>query len=436
MKSTHPAGFTEIEAKTLERGSHACGAAFAGHPGPTGEQALDPWLFGAVAALCGLGLVMVYSASGWTAYSRFGRWTYFAERQAIFMAAGFAALWVVARLDYRILRRFAGFGLGLAFVALVTVALTGTAANGAKRWLGLGSLGIQPSELAKLALIIFLATTLAKQGERVRSFLRGFVPPMAALSLILILILAGSDLGNAVLLASTTLAMLWVAGARASFVLGAIFLGLPIGWLLVVFKDYRIARLVQFFSGEDFQVQQSLIAVGSGGTFGLGLGEGRQKLGLLAENHTDFIFAAIGEELGAVGMLATIGLYAVLVWRGLGVVMQAPDRFGAYLATGITAMFGMQALINFSVVLKLIPAKGITLPFISSGGSSLLVSLVAAGILLSISRCPQPSFYADLRRPLPWPNPLAWMRERAAAGRLRGTRTKERVERPAANRRR
>jgi cell division protein FtsW len=211
------------------------------------------------------------------------------------------------------------------------------------------------------------------------------------------LVLMEKDLGTTVLLGTSSLILLYVAGTRASWVLAALMVAAPLAWSQIVNVAYRRSRVESFLSGDDYQVEQGLIAIGSGGPFGLGLGNGRQKLGFLPENHTDFILATIGEELGVIGIFTIIGLFALLVWRGLVIARQAEDRFGTYLAIGLSALFGLQALINMAVVLSIMPAKGITLPFVSYGGSSLLVSMASIGVLLSISRRPEPWAISDMR---------------------------------------
>jgi cell division protein FtsW len=191
--------------------------------------------------------------------------------------------------------------------------------------------------------------------------------------------------------------MLFVAGTRLSYVVAAVMAAAPLVWHQILGVDYRRGRLEEFLTGDSYQVQQALIAVGSGGTWGLGLGNGRQKLGFLPENHTDFVLAAVGEELGFVGIAAVVALVGVLVWRALVIAREAPDRFGTYLAAGLAALFGLQAVVNMAVVLEVIPAKGITLPFLSYGGSSLLASMAAVGVLLGISRCPPAWKLSDQR---------------------------------------
>ncbi|MBL4686008.1 MAG: putative lipid II flippase FtsW [Nannocystaceae bacterium] len=349
---------------------------------------MDPWLFFAATSLSAIGLVMVYSAGAWLGHEVYGSWEFFLWRQAAFLAVGFCLLLGFSRMDYRLLRRFGPQVMFLGIAMLVTVLVVGQEINGARRWIRFAGVGVQPSELAKLALAVFLAATLARQGERVRTFKRGFLPVMLFTCVTMGLVLLEKDLGTTILMGSLTLIMLFVAGTRLSYVVAAVMLAAPIVWQLIVGVDYRRGRLEDFLSGDGYQVHQALIAIGSGGTWGLGLGNGRQKLGFLPENHTDFILATVGEEMGFVGITVVVGLIALLVWRGLVVANNAPDRFGTYLATGLSALFGLQALVNMAVVLEVIPAKGITLPFLSYGGSSLLASLAAVGILLSISRRP------------------------------------------------
>lgn len=360
-------------------------------------QAMDPWLFFAAVALSCVGLVMVFSSSAWLAREAGAGWSHYLIRQGVFFVAGLGMMIGLSRIDYRILRRFAGQFMLIGILSLLAVLVIGREVNGATRWISVGPVNVQPSEIAKLALIVFLAATLARQGERIRQFKTGFLPPMVAASVTMLLVAMENDLGTTVLLGALTLTLLYVAGTRASYVVAAVLLALPIAWQFIVGVEWRRGRVEDFLSGADYQVQQGLIAIGSGGTYGLGLGAGRQKLGFLPENHTDFILATIGEELGLLGIAGVVVLFLLLVWRGLIAARQAPDRFGTYLAVGLSALFGLQALVNMAVVLRVIPAKGITLPFISYGGSSLLASMFAVGLLLSVSRRPRPWRLSDQR---------------------------------------
>lgn len=359
---------------------------------------MDPWLFFAALALASLGLVMVYSSSAWFGSRTTGSWEYFLHRQAVFLAMGIGVMLAISRIDYRVLRRFALQLMAVAIGLLILVLFISEDINGARRWIDLGPVHMQPSELAKIALSVFLAATLAQRGEQIRRFKSGFLPPMIAACATMALVLLENDLGTTILLGTTSLILLYVAGTRASWVLAAIMCAAPLAWSQIVNVAYRRERVEEFLVGGDYQVEQGLIAIGSGGPFGLGLGNGRQKLGFLPENHTDFILATIGEELGVIGVFVIISLFGLLVWRGLVIARQAQDRFGTYLAVGFSAMFGLQALINMAVVLSVIPAKGIALPFVSYGGSSLMVSMTSIGILLSISRRPEPWAISDMRR--------------------------------------
>lgn len=369
-----------------------------------GSQAMDPWLFFAALGLGCLGLVMVYSSSAWFGSRTSGSWEFFLRRQAVFFALGLGVMIGVSRIDYRVLRRFSGHLMLGAIALLILVLFISEDINGARRWIDLGPIHMQPSELAKIALAVFLAATLARRGEQIRKFRTGFLPPMLAATATMMLVLLEKDLGTTVLLGTLSLILLYVAGTRSSWVLAAIMVAAPLAWSQIVGVGYRRARVESFLSGDDYQVEQGLIAIGSGGPFGLGLGNGRQKLGFLPENHTDFILATIGEELGLVGIVIVIGLFTLLVWRGLVIARTASDRFGMYLAIGLSSLFGLQALINMAVVLAVMPAKGITLPFVSYGGSSLLVSMAAVGLLLSISRRPEAWALSDMRGRAKEPN--------------------------------
>ncbi len=374
----------------------------ASDPAPTGWGApagipMDPWLFFAAIALCGLGLVMVYSAGAWLGHESYGSWEHFLYRQGAFAAAGLVIMVGVSHLDYRVLRRLSPHLMGVATILLIAVLFT-EEINGAYRWLRVGPVNVQPSEIAKIALTIFLAAALARQGEQIRTFKTGFLPIVVIASTTMLLVLMEKDLGTTILLGALTLIMLFVAGTRLVYVSAAVMVAAPLVWSQIVGVGYRRGRLEEFLSGEGYQVHQALIAIGSGGPFGLGLGDGRQKLGFLPENHTDFILATVGEELGLVGICLVLTLIGLLVWRGLEAAGHAPDRFGTYLAVGLSALFGLQALVNMAVVLEVIPAKGITLPFLSYGGSSLLVSMAGVGLLLSISRRPQAWRVSDQRR--------------------------------------
>jgi cell division protein FtsW len=386
------------------------------------RRAMDPWLFFAAMALACLGLVMVYSAGVYTARMRTTTGSTSSGVRGCSSRSARGSCW---RSRGSTTGCFAGSrGCSWGGVAgLVAVLFVGDEVNGARRWIRFPGMNIQPSELAKVALAGFLSAMLARQGERVRRFTAGFLPPLLIASLTMLLVLLEKDLGTTILLGALTMTLLFVAGTRIAYVLAAAMLAAPLVWHQIIDVGFRKGRLMDYLSGEQsYQIQQSLIAIGSGGPWGLGLGAGRQKLGFLPENHTDFILSSIGEELGLAGICVVIGLFSLLVWRGLVTARMAPDRFGTYLAVALSALFGFQALINMAVVLDIIPAKGITLPFLSYGGSSLMVSMGAVGILLAISRRPRPWRISDQRsRRAPAPPPsraqrVQQMKQGAGAG--------------------
>ncbi|HVR63550.1 MAG TPA: putative lipid II flippase FtsW, partial [Polyangia bacterium] len=361
------------------------------------EIGVDRVLCGAVLALLGFGMVMVFSSGAVFAAKRYGDATYFLKRELVYAVLGLCAMSLALRTDYSVYRRLAYPLLALSIVALAAVLKIGSRAGGAIRWFRLGPLSFQPSELAKLALAVYLATLLARQAEKVRVFSVGFLPPLLVTGTMMGLLLKQPDLGTAVIFGVVALGLLFVAGTRASYLILALLVAAPAGWKFIVSTPFRMRRMLAFLDPWAFrrdvgyQITESLISVGSGGVTGLGLGDGRQKLFFLPEAHTDFILSIVGEELGLIGVLAVIAAFGVLVWRGLRAALRARDVFGCYLAFAITAMFGLQALVNIGVVLGSLPTKGLPLPFISYGGTSLVVSLFMAGILGNISaRHPEP----------------------------------------------
>jgi cell division protein FtsW len=373
---------------------------------------------GAVFCLVALGMVMVFSAGAAFAARRYGDWTFFLKREAIYALIGLAAFAFAVRTDYSIYRRITYPLLFFSVALLGLVLIFGPRVNGAVRWFRFAGLSFQPSELMKFSLALYVAVLLARKADQVRNFSIGFLPPLLITGLVMGLLLAQPDLGTAVVIGAVTMAMLFVAGTRTSYILAAILLAAPIGWkFLVMGKGFRQRRLLAFLNPfefrqkESYQLYESLISVGSGGPFGRGLGEGRQKLFYLPEAHTDFILSIIGEELGLVGILLVLMAFMILVWRGYLAAARARDVFGSYLAFGLSSLFGLQALVNMAVVLGSLPTKGIPLPFISYGGSSLVVSLFIAGVLANISaRNPEPRpapFFAALGRRIPGRNKRA-----------------------------
>jgi cell division protein FtsW len=354
----------------------------------------DPWLLWAILLLSGLGLVMVYSASAVTARQATGDPFFYLRRQAIAAAIGGAALLFALKMGYRRLQPLAYPLLVLSLCALCAVLVPGlgSSSGGARRWIRLPGAGLQPAELAKLTFVVYLAYSLSKKREKVRIFSIGFLPHCFVGLVFMGLCLLEPDFGSAVTLALLLFAMLFAAGARISWLLGSVLAALPVVWLVVARSPYRMRRILAFLDpwahrhDIGYQVAESLMSVGSGGIWGLGLGDGRQKLFFLPEAHTDFIFSIIGEELGLLGSAAVIALYGIIIWRGLRAAFNASDAFGAYLALGITSLIGFGACENLGVAMGALPTKGLTLPFVSYGGTSLVLSLFAGGILLSISQ--------------------------------------------------
>ena len=353
----------------------------------------DKVLFLATLLLVCSSVVMVYSASAVLAMNRFNQPYFFLIKQAMWAVLGLAAMSIAMRFDYRNYRQpsFIWLALGVVVFALVAV-LFGPPINGSRRWFGVGGFGVQPSELAKLSAIFFIAALLERRMERIDEIPYALVPIAVVVAGLIGLILLEPDLGTAMTVLLIAATMVFVAGIGYRYVVGAFLCGLPVVYFILMGAAYRRRRLMAFWDpwsdplGDGFQVIQSLIAVGSGGVLGRGFMTGVQKLFYLPEPHTDFIFAVIGEEFGLIGTTFVLLCFAVIAWRGLKIATEAPDRFGAFLAVGLTTMIVVQALFNISVVLGLVPTKGIPLPFVSSGGSSLLISLLGMGILLNVSQ--------------------------------------------------
>jgi cell division protein FtsW len=308
-------------------------------------------------------------------------------------ALGLAAMSIAMRFDYRNYREpsFIWVSLGLVVLALIAV-LFSPPINGSRRWFGIGGFGVQPSELAKLSAIFFIAALLERRMHRIDDIPYALIPIAVVTAGLMGLILLEPDLGTAMTLLLIVVAMVFTAGLSYRYIVGAILCGLPIVYFILMSAAYRRRRLMAFWDpwsdplGDGFQVIQSLIAVGSGGLVGRGFMSGVQKLFYLPEPHTDFIYAVIGEEFGLMGTTIVMMCFLVIAWRGLKIAMEAPDRFGSFLAVGLTTMIAVQAFFNISVVLGLVPTKGIPLPFVSVGGSSLLISLLGMGILLNVSQ--------------------------------------------------
>jgi cell division protein FtsW len=353
----------------------------------------DKWLFAATIGLALFGVVMVYSASAMLAQSEHHGSFYYVAKQAVWTAIGLLAMLVAMQVDYHRLRdRRIVYGLLLLTVFLLLAVFAFSPINGARRWIKFYGFSIQPSEISKLVLAIFLAHFLEKRVGQERDFWRTFVPCGVVTALLAALVVVEPDFGTSMMLAVTFVIVIYTAGARLTHLAMAAAPALAVSAGLLIFVPWRMARLITFWDPwadpqkSGFQVVQSMIAVGSGGTNGLGFAQGKQKMMFLPFAHSDFIFAVIGEELGLLGTLAVLAAFAVFLWRGIRISLLARDRFGRLLAMGIVSGIVAQALFNISVVLSLVPTKGIPLPFISYGGSSLVPTLAAVGILLNISQ--------------------------------------------------
>ncbi|MBY0492665.1 MAG: putative lipid II flippase FtsW [Cyanobacteria bacterium] len=353
----------------------------------------DKWLFLATLALVCASVVMVYSASALVALERFQQPYLFVTRQMMWAAVGVAVMSIVMRIDYRAYRNDKMIWALLAVVGVMLVAvLFARPINGTRRWFGIGGFGIQPSELAKMAAILFTALMLERRRTRINELQYSLLPVAMIVGTIVGLILLEPDFGTSVSLMAVIGVMIFAAGITYRYLFGAAMLALPALYVIVMQADYRRRRLMTFMDpwadplGDGFQIIQSLIAVGTGGVFGKGLMQGVQKLFYLPEPFTDFIYAVISEETGLIGASFVLLCFCVIAWRGLRTAMRAPDAFGAFLALGITMMLVLQALFNISVVLGLVPTKGIPLPLVSNGGSSMLINLAAVGVLLNISQ--------------------------------------------------
>jgi cell division protein FtsW len=340
----------------------------------------------------GFGIVMVYSASAVEATVQYHDPQFFLKRQVAYGVAGLLVMWAASRFDYHRLYKLTYPVLAVVGVLLLLCVIGfGHSGGGAARWLSIGPVHVQPAEMAKVALVIWLAYSLAKKAEKVKTFTVGFLPHLIVAGVFMLLCLKQPDFGSAVVLLLLTFTLLFVAGAKVGYILGASILGGAFGAAAIRFREYRYERYLAWLHMDQhrqdlaYQPFQSVMSFGSGGPIGLGIGRGFQSL-YLPEAYNDFVAAIVGEELGFVGVAALCGVYILLVARGVRAALRAPDDFGAFMAFGLSTMFGVQTLVNLAVALAILPTKGLTLPFVSFGGSSLLVNALAAGILLNISR--------------------------------------------------
>ena len=357
------------------------------------SKGIDRPMFIAVLLLVAFGLVMVYSASAVMAAQRLHQPAYFLIRQVIYASVGIIVMLVVSRIDYHFYRKVVYPFLGLAVLGLLACHTPlGMTINGAARWLDVGPITVQPSEFVKVALVMWLSYSLAKKSLKIKSFSIGFLPHLIVPGAVILLCLLQPDFGTSVVIAVLTFSLLFVAGAKLGYMMAAGIVAAPIAYALVAGSEYRLKRLLTFLDplssrfGDGYQLSQSMFGFGAGGVTGVGLGDGLQKFLFLPEAHNDFIAAIIAEELGVIGVWGLIILFAIVVARGVRIGIRAKDEFGTYLAMGLTILLGVQVLFNLGVAMGLLPTKGLNLPFVSFGGSALVVSLFAVGVLLNISR--------------------------------------------------
>lgn len=358
------------------------------------KYAPDYMLLTVILLLVAIGLLLVYSSSHIWAEYKYDDTFFFVKRQLLFIGAGLLGMIIVMKIPYQFWKANALWIILLCFLLLLLVLIPGVGLvrGGARSWIGVGAFSIQPSEFMKLGLILFLARILADYPKHITSLKKGFLPITSLLFLSFGLIMLQPDLGTGVVLVATCMVMMYVAGARISHFMSLGMIGLIGFVMLIISAPYRLKRITAFLNpwedplGDGFQIIQSLYAIGPGGLFGVGYGNSLQKYFYLPEPQTDFIFAILGEEFGFIGGIVVISLFVILFWRGCRVAMYASDGFAKHAALGITAMLTIQVMINISVVIGLIPVTGITLPFLSYGGSSLTLALCSVGILLNISK--------------------------------------------------
>ncbi len=358
------------------------------------EYEWDLTLLAIVVALVGFGLVMLYSASAVMAAQKLGDHLYLVKSQLTKVAVGLVLLFVGLRVDYRWYKRLIYPILGVTFIMLVIVLVPGIGViqNNARRWFSIAGMSFQPAEVAKIAVITYLAYSLSKKGEKIRKFSVGFVPHLAVVGVTVGLLMKQPDFGSSIMLITMMGIMLFVSGARLAYLSGFAVLGVVGGFFAITSSEMRTKRILAFMDpwshrqDVGYQISESLIAIGTGGVTGRGLGNGVGKLGYVPELWNDFIGTIVAEELGLVGMILLVSLFAGILWRGVRISFQCDDSFGQLLAFGLTMLLGLQGAVNLCVVTGLLPTKGLTLPFVSFGGSSMIMVLFSIGILLNISK--------------------------------------------------
>lgn len=357
------------------------------------SRKIDYWILISVLLLISVGVTMVYSSSAILAQEKFHNSYYYLKKELIFAFLAVTFMFVGIKVDYRVYWKlvYPFLFVSLFLTALVLIPGIGVKAGGARRWISLAGFSFQPSEMIKLSLLLFMAYSLAKKREKMESFKTGILPHVLVVGLMMGLVLIQKDLGTTFTLGVVFMILLFVGGTKLSYMATGVLLAIPALYFLIFSVDYRRQRILAFLdpwthiSDSGFQIIQSYMGFNRGGIWGLGLGQGKQKMFYLPAAHTDFILSVIGEELGLLGVLFVVSLFVVLVARGFRASLKAPDLFGMYLALGISTLLAVQSLINFGVVMGLLPTKGLPLPFISYGGTSLIVMGTCAGILLNIT---------------------------------------------------
>ena len=359
----------------------------------TVQKPFDVYLFFTTLILVLIGIMMIFSSSAILAKEKYGDTYYFLKKELLFIVVGFGALFACRSLSYKRYEKWIYPMLGGILILMLVSFIPGMShsAKGATRWIRLGGFTLQPSELAKIVVIIFTAYLIGKKGERIQNFTKGFLPVIFISGFYIMLILAQKDLGSAFVLGSVVFLMLYVSGTHIKYLAGMLFLSAPALYFLIFSVSFRKRRILAFLDPwkyrleYGYQIIQSFVAFKSGGLTGVGLGESRQKLFYLPEAHTDFIFSVLGEEFGMLGVLFVMSLFLIFIARGFKIALKTHDPFGMYLALGLTLLIGFEAFINFGVVMGILPTKGLALPFISYGGTSLIASLIAVGIILNVS---------------------------------------------------
>ena len=358
---------------------------------------VDVWLVFILFFLLGIGAVMIFSTSAIYADQKYGDSLFFLKRHLAWIGLGLLGMFLAWRIDYHVLRKYSKFLIlvSIGLLCLVYFPGIGRSAGGARRWLTVGGFSFQPSEIAKFALVVYISDMFVRKQRWIKEFWRGLVPILIIVGITTGLILKQPDLGTVIAMGMVVAVMLFVAGARLRYLVVMGLSVLPFFYVFIARVPYRRARIINFLSpwsdplGSGFQIVQSFLALGSGGVFGVGMGQSRQKLFYLPAAHTDFIFSIIGEELGLLGTMLVISLFIGLIWCGTKIVLRSTDLFGHFLAVGIMSTISLQTVINIGVVTGSFPTKGLPLPFISFGGSCMVMYLVAIGVLLSIHRWTQ-----------------------------------------------